>query len=134
MHVTIFSGDAARLAPGWASETVVVLFGSAVLDLTQAPPVDGATLGVYAVFGGVKVIVPAGSRVTTSGLSLFGGRRVRVKSGDGPALHVRAAAVFGGVDVVEAAQGGPPAKTATEERVRPPETGIKLPGAVVPAG
>src|SRR5262249_21435736 len=126
MHLTIFGGDAAYFAPHWKSETVIVLFGGARGDLTERPPADGATLGVYAVFGGAKVIVPAGSRVTTSGVSLFGGRRINVRHGDGPALHVRAAAVFGGVDVVEAPRADQPATPPSEERAFRSETGIKL--------
>jgi hypothetical protein len=126
MHLTIFSGDATCFAPHWTSETVIVLFGSARVDLTERPPADGASLGVYALFGGIKVIVPSGSRVTASGLSLFGGRRIKVRHGDGPALHVRAAAVFGSVDVVEAPHADQPATPASEERVFHGETGIKL--------
>jgi hypothetical protein len=133
MHLTIFGSDAAGFTPRWTNETVVVLFGSARVDLTERPPADGATLGVYALFGGVKVIVPAGSRVTASGLGLFGGRRVNVRPGDGPALHVRAAAVFGSVDVVEAPHAEQPA-AASEEHVFRPEAGIKLADVSIQAG
>jgi hypothetical protein len=134
MHLTIFSGDAAYFAPNWKNETVIVLFGGARVDLTERPPANGATLSVYAVFGGAKVIVPAGSRVTTSGLSLFGGRRINVRHGDGPALHVRAAAIFGGVDVIEAPRAKQPETPSTDERVFRSQTGIKLADVGIQAG
>jgi hypothetical protein len=134
MHLTFFGGDATCFAPHWTSETVVVLFGSARVDVTERVPADGASLGVYALFGGIKVIVPSGSRVTASGLSLFGGRRVKVRQGDGPALHVRAAAVFGSVDVVEAPHAQQPEAPPSEERVIRSETGIKLADVGIQAG
>jgi predicted membrane protein len=126
MHLAIFgSTDAAGFAPRWTSETVVVIFGSALLDLTERLPADDATLNVRAVFGSVKVIVPSGTRLSVQGLSLFGERRVKVQAGEGPTLRLRAGAVFGTIEVIESPRDAiPPQVAKSDERIFLPETGI----------
>lgn len=102
MNLALFGGFGKRpFAPGWKEETVVAVFGGGEVDLVGAPPVDGARLTAVAVFGGIEIVVPAGSRVTLSGLSLFGGRDVKVSPGDGPEIRLRAVAVLGGIEVKE---------------------------------
>jgi hypothetical protein len=102
MNVAIFGGFGKRpFAPGWTKETVVAVLGGGELDLTSSPPGPDARLTAIAVFGGVELIVPRGSRVSLSGFSLFGGRDVEIEQGDGPELKLHAVAVFGGVDVKE---------------------------------
>jgi predicted membrane protein len=87
------------LAPGWTDEQIVVLLGDAKLDLTNRPPAEGAILRVFHLVGDVRMRVPAGTRVTTSGTTLLGDHRVEVESGEGPALEVRAWGIFGDVKV-----------------------------------
>jgi predicted membrane protein len=104
MNVAIFGGfEKKPFAPGWSKETVVAVLGGGDLDLRSSPPADGATLRIVAILGGVAVIVPPGTRVSLSGLSLFGGCSVQVEPGDGPQLSVSATAIFGGVDVKDSA-------------------------------
>ncbi|HEX2504356.1 MAG TPA: hypothetical protein VHK00_10440, partial [Miltoncostaeaceae bacterium] len=69
------------------------------LDLSASRPADDARLTAIAVFGGIEVRVPPGTRVALSGLSLLGGRDVQVEPGDGPAIRVRAFAILGGVSI-----------------------------------
>jgi len=128
MHLTLFaSSDAAGFLPQWTDESVAVIFGSAVLDLTRHPPAATATLRVRAIFGSVRVIVPSGCRLSVSGLGLFGSRRVNAQPGDGPGLHLRAVAVFGSIEVIESPADAAPLPAASEE-IFLPETGIS--GAV----
>lgn len=102
MNVAIFGGfEKKPFAPGWSKETVVAVFGGGDLDLRNSPPAEGAKLTVVAIFGGITAVVPPGSRVSMSGLSLFGGRSVKVEPADGPRIHVRAIAILGGVEVKE---------------------------------
>ncbi len=104
MQLAVFgSTDATGFPGGWTSERAFVLFGSAKLDLTARPPAPDAALTVCAIFGEVKIIVPAGSRLALDGFSLFGSRTVKVQPGDGPDLRIRAFALFGGVTVKEGA-------------------------------
>lgn len=108
MHLTLFaSSDAAAFAPRWTDESVVVVLGSALLDLTARPPADVATLRVRAVLAGVKIIVPAGTRLSLSGTCLFGERRVETRGGDRPLLRLHAVAVFGSIEVIEAPLDAP---------------------------
>ena len=124
MQVALFSStDEGGLAPAWTNETVIVLFGGTKLDLTKRPPEPDATLTVVAVFGEAKVIVPAGSRLTVRGLSLFGARQVRVQPGTGPDLGLRAFTLFGSVDVTEA----PGSRTGAEKRAEAGEKGQVFP-------
>jgi hypothetical protein len=103
--VAVFGG--ARRAGRWRParrETAVAVFGGVEVDLRDAElPPGGMELSAWAVFGGIDVTVPEGTRVDMSGVAVFGGREVR---GDeqpaGPdafVLRVHAVALFGGVDV-----------------------------------
>ncbi len=102
MNVAIFGGFGKRpFAPGWTKQTAVAILGGGDLDLTASAPGEGARLTAVAVLGRVAIRVPPGTRVTMSGLSLFGGRSVDVQAGDGPALALRAFAILGGLEVKE---------------------------------
>lgn len=83
------------------STAVVAFWGGAELDLRDAllPP-GVTTLNVYAVMGGVEVIVPPGLSVETSGLPLMGGFDGLHQEGSGHAvLRIRGVACMGGVEV-----------------------------------
>lgn len=98
MDVAILGGRAYRFPPDWQKETIVSVFGGADLDSTAGAG-SGARLTAVAVCGSVKLRVPAGSRVSMSGVSLLGGRKVSVAPGDGPEIAVKAVSVFGSVKV-----------------------------------
>ena len=107
MNFALFGGFGTRpLAPGWQKETALAVLGGGEFDLTSAPPGESARLTAVAILGGIKIVVAPGSRVTMSGVSFFGGRDVKVTPADGPAVHVRAVAVLGGVEVKEPGQDG----------------------------
>ncbi len=83
---------------------VSAVLGGATLDLRDAHLEPGASVDALALFGGTDVIVPPGTRVTISGLPIFGGyddktRRDGELPADAPALKVSATAIFGGVSV-----------------------------------
>ena len=100
MNVAVFGGFGKRmLAPGWTKETAVAIAGGGEFDLTDVAPGEDAQLTAVAVFGGIDIVVDEGTQVTMSGFSLFGSREVTVVASDGPVLHVRAFALFGGVEV-----------------------------------
>ncbi len=104
MQLAVFgSTDATGFPAGWTSESAFVLFGSAKLDLTARPPAPDAALTACAIFGEVKIIAPAGSRVVLDGFCLFGSRTVKVQPGDGPDLRIRAFSLFGSVNVKDGA-------------------------------
>jgi hypothetical protein len=102
MNVAIFGRFGKRLlAPGWKRETAFAALGGADLDLSDAPPGEGARLTVIAIFGGINVQLESGTRVTLHGFSLLGSREALVKPGDGPELTITAVAIFGGVRIKE---------------------------------
>jgi hypothetical protein len=102
MNVAIFGGFGKRpLAPGWKRETAVASFGGGEFDLSDAPPSEGNRLIAVAVFGGIKVRVAPGTKVTMDGFSFLGGRDARVVPGEGPGLHVTAVAILGAVRIEE---------------------------------
>jgi hypothetical protein len=106
VNLALFGGfDRRPLAPGWKKETFLAIFGGGSVDLTESPPDGEGNLRVLSVFGGVTFIVPAGTRISMGGVSLFGGRTVNVREGDGPRIRLSATAVFGGVDVREPKPG-----------------------------
>ncbi|MFK0246083.1 LiaF transmembrane domain-containing protein [Amycolatopsis azurea] len=83
---------------------VSAIFGGATLDLRRARIDEGATVDAFALFGGVKVLVPPGWRVSLGGLPFMGGLEDKTNgTGDLPAeapvLTVNGTAIFGGVEV-----------------------------------
>ena len=114
MNMALFGGFAkAPPAPGWKRETAVAILGGGELDLTRSAPGEDARLTAIALLGGIDVRVPEGARVAMSGLSLLGGREVKVVPGDGPVIRIRAIAILGGVAV---ATGSPAAAPSTPDR------------------
>ena len=102
VNVAIFGGFGKRpLAPGWKRETALAFFGGGEFDLSDAPPAEGNRLIAIALFGGFKIRVAPGTRVTMGGFSLLGGRDALVEPGEGPELNVFAVAIFGGVRIEE---------------------------------
>ena len=91
----------AAIPVGWTDEQIVVLIGDVRLDLRNRPPGEGAILRVFHLVGDVRLSVSAGTRVTTSGTTLFGDQRVDVEAGEGPEVEVRAWGLFGDVKVSE---------------------------------
>jgi hypothetical protein len=103
MNVALFGAFERRpFSPGWTKETLLAIFGGGEVDLAGAPPGDGARLTAIAILGGIDLYVEPGSRISFSGLSLFGDREINVTPGDGPSFRLRAIAILGGVDAKEA--------------------------------
>jgi hypothetical protein len=100
MNVAIFGSFGKRmLAAGWVKQTALALLGGGDFDLTGVTPGPDAQLTAIAVMGGIDIIVDEGTQVTMDGFSLFGSRDVEVAPASGPAVHIRAYAVFGSVEV-----------------------------------
>ena len=82
---------------------VISIVGGTRLDLSQAQlAAPEVTLTKVSLVGGVRVGVPAGIRVETSGFSLIGGTRVEggPEPGPGaPTVHIRAFSLVGGVRI-----------------------------------
>jgi hypothetical protein len=99
VDVAILSGRQSTLPEGWTKHTIVAVFGGAEID-ARATPADGASLKFVGVFGGARVTVARGARVSLSGFSLLGGRKVDVESSpDGPSIPVTAYTVLGGIEI-----------------------------------
>lgn len=101
MNIAVFGGFSKRmLASGWRHETVIAFLGGGDFDLTGIEPGENARLTVFALFGGVDIVVDPGAEVRMSGFSLFGGREVEIAPGPSEvSFRVRAVAIFGGVTV-----------------------------------
>jgi hypothetical protein len=100
----VFSGtEVASHSEQFKGGNVGAIFGGAEVDLHDAKLAPGASLDVFAVFGGVEVSVPAGWQVLTRGFPIFGGfENVTAKERigpDAPVLEVHATILFGGVEI-----------------------------------
>jgi predicted membrane protein len=100
----IFSGtELASHSTEFKGGNVGAIFGGAEIDLRDAKLAPGASLDVFAVFGGVEISVPAGWQVAIQGFPIFGGFdnvTVRENIGpDAPMLEVHATTLFGGVEI-----------------------------------
>jgi hypothetical protein len=98
MDIAILSGRELRFPGDWTKQTVVAILGGASIDATAGAGAD-AQLTFVGILGGAKLRVQRGSRVTTNGFSLLGGRKVDVQPGDGPSIRIDAWTFLGGVEV-----------------------------------
>ena len=97
---TVFSGDNQRVSGDYAGSAITAVFGGAELDLRRAQIKDGAVIEVFALFGGVNIIVPSDVVVENQITSLLGG--VDNKTSPVAAektLYLRGQCMLGGVDV-----------------------------------
>jgi hypothetical protein len=84
---------------------VVAIFGGFKIDVSRADmEANEAVINATAVFGGGELIVPEGWRVLVEGVGIFGGYVDKTRHSPRPdgavkTLHVRGAAVFGGIEV-----------------------------------
>lgn len=99
VDVAIFSGRHVVLPEGWTTQTIVAVFGGADVDATAAPA-EGASITFVGIFGGAKIRVAPGTRVSLGGFSFLGGRKADVRSSpDGPAVRVSAYTALGGLEI-----------------------------------
>ena len=98
------SGRKGRWSP--ARRNFVVAFcGGAELDFRDAVMAPGVTdLQIYAMWGGVEVLVPPGLNVESNGLALMGGfdhqaDDLHPPDHDAPTLRITGVALMGGVDI-----------------------------------
>jgi hypothetical protein len=90
---------------------VMTVMGGADLDFREARFAPGENrVAVFAMFGGVDIIVPPGLRVDVEGGAIFGGfedatHRATADDPDAPRLVITGFAMFGGVSVEERLPG-----------------------------
>lgn len=102
--INIFSGTSLNSdSQQFEGGQVTAVFGGAEIDLSSASLAPGASLDVFAAFGGVEIRVPREWRVDISGFPLFGGfENATSKDGlgaDAPHLGIDATVLFGGLEV-----------------------------------
>jgi hypothetical protein len=103
---------------------VLALMGGAVLDFRDVRLPPGTTeLQVFAMMGGVEVIVPPGLRVASEGIGIMGGFEQVASSAsydaapDAPLLRITGFALMGGVEITERLAGESP-RDAKKRRKR----------------
>ncbi len=80
--------------------TVDAVFGSVVLDLTDAKIKDEAVITASAIFGGIDIIVPKDVVVKIKSTPIFGGVSNTTKTKDAKkVIYIDALALFGSVEV-----------------------------------
>lgn len=107
-------GGAERSGP-WISSrrlSVFTLMGGAVLDFRDAIMPPGVTeLEIYAMMGGVEILVPPGLRVISDGFGIMGGFEHRADptaatpGANAPTLKITGFALMGGVEIAERLPG-----------------------------
>lgn len=101
--VAVFSGQELHCDnKPFSGAQVVAVFGGVDVFASSAVITEDCVLDIAAVFGGVDVYLPVGVNVEVTSGGIFGGvdnlRRVPAVEG-APTVYVKAAAVFGGVDI-----------------------------------
>lgn len=83
--------------------TVTAILGGAEIDLRDAVIIDGASLDLTTVLGGVEMKVPDNVRVEVAGTPILGGwedkTRVRREVDEVPVLKINCLTILGGVEI-----------------------------------
>lgn len=95
----------------------LTIFRDLKVDVTRDTGISSVTETIVSLFGDVKIVVPPGARVATSGFTLFGDSSVDVEGGDGPELRVNFFSLFGDLTIVE---GKARALSAPQDRAERP--------------
>jgi hypothetical protein len=89
----------------------VAVMGGIVLDFRDSHLSSGTTeVQIFALMGGVEVIVPPGLRVESDGIGIMGGfehaaERSAAPPAGGPVLRITGVAIMGGVEITERLPG-----------------------------
>jgi hypothetical protein len=82
---------------------IVAIMGGVDLDFTHAEMAPGVTeINIFALMGGVEIVVPPGINVDAHGFAFMGGfedRSVNQYYADAPTLKIRGFALLGGIEV-----------------------------------
>ena len=102
--VSIFAGShQVVFSKNFKGGEITAVFGGCDVNLTQADFDGQVVIDVTAIFGGAKLIVPAGWQIKQEVTSIFGGlddkRTLQVPGGSTKILVIRGVALFGGVDI-----------------------------------
>ncbi len=97
----VFSGVEEKKTGVYEGGSLNAAFGGVKLDLREADIKDGAVIQIWAMFGGMDILVPRNVRVTTSVLPLFGGadNKTAPDANASKTLHIQGTAIFGGVGI-----------------------------------
>ncbi len=103
-EVAIFTGSDKRVITSlFTGGKAVAVFSGMQIDLSEVKSkAKTMELELVAVFGGLKVIIPKGWRVSSEGAGVMGGFSNQTSGGtdNSPKLHIKGAGVFGAVEVV----------------------------------
>lgn len=103
--ISIFGGNQHKVySRNFKGGDVIAVFGGADINLTQADFDGVIKLDVVAVFGGVKLVVPAGWEVKSEVTAIFGGLDDKrtlgvVETEPRKVLIIEGVAMFGGVEI-----------------------------------
>lgn len=107
-NYNIFSGyDSTITSQSFKGGEVGAIFGGSSIDLRECSLNNNkAKLELYAIFGGVEVIIPTNWKVQVKGTPIFGGidnkctYEKSTETENVPTLIIEAFAIFGGVDIL----------------------------------
>ncbi|MCG5103239.1 LiaF transmembrane domain-containing protein [Oceanobacillus alkalisoli] len=100
----LFSGaDINSQSQTFQGGTVTTILGGAEIDLRDAQIIDGASIDLTTVLGGVELKVPDDVQVEIYGIPILGGwedkTRVRRQTEEVPVLKVNCLTILGGVEI-----------------------------------
>ena len=102
--IVLFSGaEINSQSQTFQGGTVTAIFGGAEIDLRDAVIIDGATLDLTTVLGGMEMKVPDNVQVEISGMPILGGwedkTRTRRENEEVPVLKINCLTILGGVEI-----------------------------------
>lgn len=98
--LTLFGGSQKRVtSQEWRGGRITNIFGGSDIDLREASPVDGATIEIFNLFGGCKIIVPPHWNVSIETTAILGGfedKREPAKGTSDYTIHIKGFIILGG--------------------------------------
>lgn len=101
-HYSIFASNRDNVAGVYKGSAVNAIFGSYVLDLTNAVVEEDIVIRASAIFGGVTIYLPEGVVIQTSTTPIFGGLTNEAREYNevnAPTILINSLCMFGGVKI-----------------------------------
>ncbi len=98
----VFSGNRIRIDDVFVGASLSAVFAGLSLDLRDAKIENDIEITAQAIFGGIDIYVPAGVKVKTNNIPIFGGVSNKSAAGNNPGaptIYLNSTCMFGGIDI-----------------------------------
>jgi len=98
----VFSGNKIRIDGDFVGASLSAVFAGLSLDLREAKINHDVEITAQAIFGGIDIYVPAGVKIKTNNVPIFGGVSNKTSNNTdpgAPTIYLNSTCMFGGIDI-----------------------------------